>query len=69
MQAVSSGAVLSNYQRTRVECVCSRLGLTSLAYMWQRSQLELLHEMSSAPMESVVIKIASMGLKPCHLGR
>eukprot|EP00656_Telonema_subtile_P006977 TRINITY_DN13253_c0_g1_i1.p1 TRINITY_DN13253_c0_g1~~TRINITY_DN13253_c0_g1_i1.p1 ORF type:complete len:639 (-),score=122.26 TRINITY_DN13253_c0_g1_i1:171-2087(-) len=69
VQAVSSGAVLSNYQRTRVECVCSRLGLTSLAYMWQRSQLELLKEMAEANIESVVIKIASMGLKPTHLGR
>lgn len=35
-RAVSSGAILSSYQRTRVENVCSRLGMVSLGYMWRR---------------------------------
>lgn len=35
MEAVASGAVLSTYQRTRVESVCGRLGLQSLAFLWQ----------------------------------
>jgi len=34
VQAVASGAILSNYQRLRVENVCQRLGLVSLAYLW-----------------------------------
>ena len=33
--AVSAGAVLSTYQRTRVESVAARLGLVPLAYLWQ----------------------------------
>ena len=33
LEAVSSGAILSNYQRTRVEDVCRRLGLRSLSYL------------------------------------
>jgi diphthine-ammonia ligase len=33
--ALSSGAILSTYQRTRVESVAVRLGLTPLAYLWQ----------------------------------
>ena len=33
--AVSSGAILSTYQRTRIENVCSRLNLTSLSYLWR----------------------------------
>ena len=36
VQAVASGAVLSNYQRLRVENCCQRLGLLSLAYLWKR---------------------------------
>lgn len=35
VEGLASGAVLSTYQRTRVESVCARLGLTSLAYLWQ----------------------------------
>lgn len=35
IEAVASGAVLSTYQRTRVESVCERLGLQSMAFLWQ----------------------------------
>jgi uncharacterized protein (TIGR00290 family) len=33
--AVCAGAILSTYQRTRVESVATRLGLTPLAYLWK----------------------------------
>ena len=69
VEAVSSGAILSNYQRLRVENVCMRLGLVSLAYLWQRSQAELLPEMVSSGVEAIVIKVASMGLKINMLGK
>ncbi|XP_065203187.1 uncharacterized protein LOC135833358 [Planococcus citri] len=66
---VSTGAVLSDYQRLRVENVCSRLGLVSLAYLWRRDQGELLQEMIDSGVEAVVIKVAALGLDPNkHLG-
>lgn len=37
--AVASGAIASDYQRTRVERVCARLGLVSLAYLWHQPQV------------------------------
>lgn len=48
---------------------CSRLGLTSLAYLWQRNQAELLDEMIQAGMEAILIKVAGIGLTPDHLGK
>ena len=45
IRGVAVGAILSSYQRVRVEAVCARLGLTSVAYLWQRNQDELLQEM------------------------
>ena len=69
VQAVCSGAVLSNYQRSRVETVCERLGLASLAYLWQRDQTELLAEMVGAGVCAVLVKVASLGLTRAHLGR
>jgi len=45
ISAVSSGAIASDYQRLRVESVCSRLGLVSLAYLWKQDQTLLLEEM------------------------
>lgn len=43
--AICSGAIASDYQRLRVESVCARLGLVSLAYLWKQDQSLLLHEM------------------------
>ncbi|CAG8624142.1 5873_t:CDS:10, partial [Funneliformis mosseae] len=69
IQAVSVGAILSNYQRVRVENVCDRLGLTSLAYLWRRNQKELLKEMINAGINAILIKVAAIGLKTTHLGK
>ncbi|KAI8983806.1 hypothetical protein BDB01DRAFT_843137 [Pilobolus umbonatus] len=69
IKGVSVGAILSNYQRVRVEHVCDRLGLTSLAYLWRRDQKELLWEMASAGVNAILIKVAAIGLKTVHLGK
>ena len=66
---VCSGAILSNYQRSRVESVCARLGLASFAFLWQRQQAELLDEMVRAGIHAVLVKVASLGLNGNHLGR
>lgn len=68
VEGVSVGAILSSYQRTRVEDVCSRLGLTSLAYLWQRDQGELMNEMCSSGMDARIIKVAAIGLNDSNLG-
>lgn len=69
VNAVSSGAILSNYQRNRVENVCQRLGLTSLCFLWQRDQQSLLQDMVDDGMKAIMVKIASMGLKVSFLGK
>ncbi|XP_075233118.1 uncharacterized protein LOC142331244 isoform X2 [Lycorma delicatula] len=69
IEAVAVGAVLSDYQRVRVENVCSRLGLIALAYLWRRDQAELLQEMIDCNIDAVIIKVAALGLDPVkHLG-
>lgn len=68
--AVSSGAIASDYQRLRVESVCSRLGLVSLAYLWKQDQSLLLHEMIMNEIAAITVKVAAMGLDPAkHLGK
>lgn len=82
LKAVSVGAILSSYQRTRVENVCNRLNLVVLSYLWQRSQLELMNEMCSmskknneledvecAKLDAKIIKVATIGLDESHLGK
>uniref|UniRef100_A0A1I8AS10 Diphthine--ammonia ligase n=1 Tax=Steinernema glaseri TaxID=37863 RepID=A0A1I8AS10_9BILA len=68
VEAVSAGAILSSYQKVRVEHVCARLGLKPLCYLWERNQQELLDEMITAGVHAVLIKVAAMGLSDKHLG-
>lgn len=81
LEAVSVGAILSSYQRTRVEDVCERLHLVVLSYLWQRDQLELMNEMcsmskcradednSSCKMDARIIKVAAVGLDQTSLNK
>jgi diphthine-ammonia ligase len=68
IEGVCSGAILSTYQRTRVEACCSRLHLTSLAYLWQRPQRQLLKDMARSGLKAIIVKTATLGLEPEDLG-
>ncbi|CEJ94993.1 hypothetical protein VHEMI10497 [[Torrubiella] hemipterigena] len=75
--ALCSGAILSTYQRTRVESIAQRLGLTPLAYLWKYTALpfdvsksneaQLLVDMADAGLEARIIKVASAGLDESYL--
>ncbi|MGH0154168.1 UNVERIFIED_CONTAM: hypothetical protein FKN15_052342 [Acipenser sinensis] len=70
VEGVSVGAILSDYQRIRVENVCKRLNLQPLAYLWRRNQEDLLREMISSNIQAMIIKVAAFGLDPDkHLGK
>lgn len=69
VEGVSCGAILSHYQRTRVENVCDRLGLTSLAYLWQLDQSELMNAMCDLGLDARLVKVAAIGLTEKHLGK
>ncbi|KAI4260364.1 MAG: hypothetical protein LQ352_000337 [Teloschistes flavicans] len=68
--AVCSGAILSSYQRTRIESVALRLQLTPLAYLWQYPVLPspaprqdgLLYDMAAVGLDAKIVKVASGGL-------
>ena len=40
---------------------CERLGLHSLAYLWERNQHDLLDEMVRMQTQAILIKVATMG--------
>ncbi|KAL8738379.1 MAG: hypothetical protein Q9181_000801 [Wetmoreana brouardii] len=68
--AVCSGAILSTYQRTRIESVAVRMQMVSLAYLWQYPELPtptprkegLLEDMAAVGLDARVVKVASGGL-------
>ena len=70
VRAVTAGAILSDYQRLRVEAVCADLGLVSLAYLWRQPQPLMLETMCASDVDAILVKVAAMGLTPAkHLGR
>jgi len=72
VDAVCSGAILSDYQRLRVERICFELNLVSLGYLWkQMPQKRLLEDiLNVGRIEAVLVKTAAMGLDPRkHLGK
>ncbi|SCN63233.1 diphthine--ammonia ligase, putative [Plasmodium chabaudi chabaudi] len=69
INAVSCGAIKSNYQKKRLEHVCERLNLQILAYLWERDQKELLQNMINDGIDAIIVKIAAYGLKKEHIGK
>ena len=62
--AISCGALFSNYQRVRVEHVCSRLNLTPLSFLWRMPQRFLLDAMIEDGLHAILVKVAAPGLMP-----
>ena len=64
-----TGAVASNYQKSRVDKICDELGLRHVSPLWGRSSPELLDEVLDAEMEVIVTAVAARGLNEGWLGR
>ena len=64
-----TGAIASNYQRSRIDSLCTALGLEHVTPLWGRDAKELLDEMISAGLLIVVTAVAAMGLDEKWLGR
>jgi len=69
VEGVVSGAIFSNYQKTRIDGICNELGLKSLAPLWKRNPKELWNEMFKAGFEVIISAVAAYGLTEEWLGR
>ncbi|AKA49085.1 ATPase [uncultured archaeon] len=69
VEAVISGAIASDYQKTRIERICTELGMVSYTPIWRKSQYLLLKEMISAGIEAIVVSVSAEGLGEEDLGR
>ncbi len=69
VDAVISGAIASNYQKTRIEEVCTDLGLLSYAPLWGKNQKMLLKDMLLADFKIMIVGVAAYGLDFNFLGK
>ena len=66
---VVSGAIYSNYQRKRIDDMCSLLGIESLSPLWKMKPKDMLSEMVAEGFKIIISAVAAGGLGPEWLGR
>jgi diphthine-ammonia ligase len=69
IEAVFSGALASVYQKSRVDRVCSELGLRSIAPLWQIDPQTHLTNLVRDGFDTIVTGVAALGLDESWLGR
>ena len=67
---ICTGAILSDYQRLRVEYVCKNLNMQPVGYLWQSKEENILSLLNIHRIDARIIKIASYMLNPLkHIGK
>jgi ABC transporter with metal-binding/Fe-S-binding domain ATP-binding protein len=69
IDTVVSGAVASEYQRTRIDNVCEKLGLKSIAPLWHKNQEQLVREQIESGFQIMVTACNALGLNEEWLGK
>ncbi|NHX36374.1 diphthine--ammonia ligase [Halolamina sp. R1-12] len=69
LTGVTAGAVESEFQTSRIEGLCDRLGIDLFAPLWQRDPVTLAEEMLEAGFEIKIVQVAAAGLDESWLGR
>jgi ABC transporter with metal-binding/Fe-S-binding domain ATP-binding protein len=68
IEGIVTGAVLSGYQRTRIEGICSALGLKCLNPLWHIDQIRLLNELVEKGIISIISGVFAEPLDESYLG-
>ncbi len=69
IDGVVSGAIASEYQRTRIERVCDQLGFKSFTPLWHKDQERLLRDQVHAGFHILVVGVFAEGFDETWLGR
>jgi len=69
IDGVISGAIASEYQRTRIEQVCDNLGIKSFTPLWHKNQELLLKDQINAGFSIMITGVFAEGLDQSWLGK
>lgn len=69
VDGIVSGAVASEYQRTRLERMGERVGLKTFTPLWHKDPLDLLRSLRAAGFKAIVAGCFAEGLGEAWLGR
>ena len=68
IEGVVSGAVASNYQKSRIDKICNELKLSSIAPLWHINSEQYLKDLIKNNFEIIIAGIAAEGLTKDFLG-
>ncbi|MDP6865569.1 MAG: diphthine--ammonia ligase [Candidatus Poseidoniaceae archaeon] len=68
IDALVSGALRSDFQKQRLECMCQRLNIHSYAPLWHQTPIEHLRGMVEAGFEIMLTSVSCEGLDHTWLG-
>lgn len=69
IQGVVSGAIASNYQKSRIDNICKELNLSSIAPLWHIGQEQYLKDLIKNSFKIIITGIAADGLNKDFLGK
>ncbi|MEK6972648.1 MAG: diphthine--ammonia ligase [archaeon] len=69
IEGVLTGAIKSNYQKERVDNICEKLNLKSVAPLWHTDERKLIEEMLAEGFQIIFVGVAAAGLDESWLGR
>jgi diphthine-ammonia ligase len=69
IDGVISGAIASEYQRTRIEKICYELGIKSFTPLWHKNQTLLLQDQVNAGFHIIIVGVFAQGFTESWLGQ
>jgi len=69
IDGVISGALASEYQRTRIEKICYDLGIKSFTPLWHKNQELILREQVNTGFKTIIVGVFAKGFDETWLGR
>ncbi len=69
VEAIFAGALASEYQKSRIDQLCTDLGLMSNAPLWHVDPKEYMEEIIDLGFEVIIISVSAEGLDESWLGR
>jgi ABC transporter with metal-binding/Fe-S-binding domain ATP-binding protein len=69
VDGVVSGAIASEYQRTRIEGICEELDIKTFMPLWHKNQETLLFDLVDAGFRTIIVAVAADGLGEDWLGK
>lgn len=66
---ITTGAIASTYQKKRIDSICAKLGLKSIAPFWGQDPEKVLRKMIASGFEIIIVAVAAPPLDEKWLGR